>query len=279
MHPTNCLNCGTILTADDNFCPTCGQKTDTHRLTLKHILHEFFHSFTHADKGFLGMIADLAIKPGKVAREYVAGKRKKYFNPFTFFLLSIGVLVFSSHLYGALDQEQKPDPKVLAQMPSDAARKYYTELIHRGNEGREFISKKMNTVTMLVVPFYAFLSWIFFGRRRYNYAEVLLSFILLQSFVSLCMAVLVIPWIGKVQDQTILLYVFVAVFVLMSTYIGLAQYSFLGLKNRWKVIPISLVALVGYIMVFLAIFLSIIYYMVRSNFGVALRKMWEEIFK
>ena len=87
MHPTTCLNCGTLLTADDNFCPHCGQKSRIHRLTLVHIFHEFFHSFTHADKGFLGITADLAAKPGIVAREYIRGKRKKYFNPFTYYLL------------------------------------------------------------------------------------------------------------------------------------------------------------------------------------------------
>src|ERR1700730_19439583 len=80
MHPTNCLNCGTMLTADDNFCPVCGQKTDTHRISFSHIFHEFFHTLTHADKGVLALLRDLAVKPGMVAAEYIAGKRKKYFH-------------------------------------------------------------------------------------------------------------------------------------------------------------------------------------------------------
>ncbi|GEM_PF-4297466 len=85
MHPTDCLNCGAAWQPGMNYCPQCGQKTDIHRLTFTHILHEFFHAFTHADKGIFHLLKGLATQPGTVAREYVEGKRKKYFNPFTFF--------------------------------------------------------------------------------------------------------------------------------------------------------------------------------------------------
>ena len=278
MHPTNCLNCGTILTADDHFCPTCGQKTNTHRFTISHILHEFFHSFTHADKSFLGMIADLAVKPGTVAKEFVAGKRKKYFSPFTFFILSIGILVFSSHLFKAVQEERAVDPKVLAQMPNEAAKKYYMNLVHRTNEGMEFMSKRLNTVAMLVLPFYAFLSWIFFRKRGYNYSEMLVAFMLFQSFVSLVMAVLVIPWIARYKDQSIVLYIFIAVLLLMSVYVGAAQYKFLGFKNGWMFLVTSLVALLGYVLVFVIMVLVIFYYIFQSNTGTVLKTMWQKYF-
>ena len=225
------------------------------------------------------MIADLAVKPGTVAKEFVAGKRKKYFSPFTFFILSIGILVFSTHFFGAIQEAQKPDPKILAQMPNAAARKYYEELIHRSNEGTEFLSKKLNTVTMLVLPFYAFVSWIFFRRRGYNYSEILVAFLLFQSFVSLCMAVSVIPWLGRVKDPSILLYVFLGVIILMSTYVGWGQYSFYGFKNRWMMILTSLVSMVGYVLIFVLMLVSILYYMFRENLGIVLKKLMAEIFK
>ena len=82
-HGTDCLNCGTSLSARDYFCPRCGQKADTHRLTWKHFGHEVLHAVTHADASVLHLFRDLLVRPGTVAREYLAGKRKKYFSPFT----------------------------------------------------------------------------------------------------------------------------------------------------------------------------------------------------
>lgn len=74
-----CKNCGTAF--EGKFCPNCSQKAATHRLTLGHFIHETTHALTHTDKGILLLIKELFVRPGIVAREYVEGKRKKYFNP------------------------------------------------------------------------------------------------------------------------------------------------------------------------------------------------------
>jgi hypothetical protein len=49
-------------------------KNDIHRLTFTHILHEFFHAFTHADKGIFHLLNGLVAKPGTMEREKVEGK-------------------------------------------------------------------------------------------------------------------------------------------------------------------------------------------------------------
>ena len=56
--------------------------------------HEVVHFFTHADKGIFYLVKMLATNPGKVAREYIRGKRKKYFSPLNFFLVVVGLFVF-----------------------------------------------------------------------------------------------------------------------------------------------------------------------------------------
>jgi hypothetical protein len=264
MHPTNCLNCEALLTADDHYCPNCGQKTDTHRLTIGHIAHEFFHSFVHTDKGFLGMIADLAVKPGLVAKEYVAGKRKKYFNPFTFFILSIGILAFSSHLFKTIEQRVEADQRVLAQLPA-TARVKYLKVIERTNESAGFINKNFNTVAMLVLPLYAFLSWAFFGRRKYNYSEVFVAYMLFQSFVSLFLAIFVIPFVGKYKGYPFFFYAYAGVLILTSVYVGIAQYRFFNFKNRFSIVLTSLASLLGYLLVFLILVVCIFYYVYRSK--------------
>ena len=89
MHSSQCLNCSFDFKVGENFCSNCGQNTETHRLNVTHIWHDIFHAVTHADKGILHLIKQLAFNPGVVAKEYVDGQRKKYFNPFSFLLCEL----------------------------------------------------------------------------------------------------------------------------------------------------------------------------------------------
>jgi hypothetical protein len=76
-----CKNCETNYPEKYNYCPNCSQKSALHRLSFHDVLHEGIHYFTHADKGLFQLIRDLVKKRGVVAREYIEGKRKKYFPP------------------------------------------------------------------------------------------------------------------------------------------------------------------------------------------------------
>ena len=80
MHPQHCINCENVLRAEDIYCPQCSQRSNTHQLTVGHLLHELFHAVTHADKGFVLLVKKLILQPGTVALEYAAGRRKAYFT-------------------------------------------------------------------------------------------------------------------------------------------------------------------------------------------------------
>ncbi|HYJ37617.1 MAG TPA: DUF3667 domain-containing protein [Chitinophagaceae bacterium] len=281
MHPTNCLNCGTILTADDQFCPSCGQKTNTHRFTLSHILHEFFHSFTHADKGFLGLTLDLAIKPGIVAREYIGGKRKKYFNPFTYYLLCTAIILFSVNLFTNLGQPLKADPKIVAKIPNEKSKQAYFKIINRTNTASAFMKRNLNTASNLFLPFYAFLSWIFFRRRGYNYSELLVAYMLFTSFSSLIIALFFTPWLGAIMKQgakPILLYLGGATILIQIIYIGIAHYRFFQFKNPLYIILTSLVSLIGFIFLFTLIFMGQFYYIFGSNWWKVMKLTLQQMF-
>lgn len=86
-----CLNCEAPLPADARFCAQCGQKSATRRLSLHDIAHELWHALTHTDHSVFGLIKALLLRPGLVAAEYVAGHRKRYFNPFTFLVVAVGL--------------------------------------------------------------------------------------------------------------------------------------------------------------------------------------------
>lgn len=81
-----CLNCGYPLYGNENFCPNCSQVNDERRISLKDYFSGFFSNFFSFDSKLYKTLVPLLFKPGKVSKEYVEGKRKKYANPFRLFL-------------------------------------------------------------------------------------------------------------------------------------------------------------------------------------------------
>jgi hypothetical protein len=91
---TTCLNCGRSF--EGNFCPECGQKASVKKLTFRVLVHETLHFFTHLEKGFLFTSWNFLSRPGISSIHYVAGKRKEYQPPVSFFLIWTG-LYFLQH--------------------------------------------------------------------------------------------------------------------------------------------------------------------------------------
>lgn len=87
-----CLNCGQPLHETDNFCSECGQK-NIDRISITELVSNFFSGFFAFDNQFFRTLKPLLFKPGKVAKDYVSGIRKRYTNPFVF-LLHTTILYF-----------------------------------------------------------------------------------------------------------------------------------------------------------------------------------------
>ena len=88
-----CLNCENEISEDDNFCSRCGQVNDLKKVSLNQYLSAYFDDFLSFDSRFLNTIAALIFKPGHVTKNYVAGKRMSYVNPFKLYL-HITILFF-----------------------------------------------------------------------------------------------------------------------------------------------------------------------------------------
>lgn len=88
-----CLNCGTHISDDANFCSKCGQVNDTNRLSVKQYFSEYLSGFFNFDNRFLKTVIPLIFRPGRVTKEYIEGKRIKYVNPFQLYL-HITILFF-----------------------------------------------------------------------------------------------------------------------------------------------------------------------------------------
>lgn len=156
-----CKNCNNEF--EGNFCNNCGQKADTHRLTIKHALHDFFHSFVHVDTGLLYLIMQMAKRPGEVVKEYLAGKRRSYFNPTQYLILTVAAATFLSINFTLMgDTAGTITPEQLKQLP---------EMQQIFLQFNKFIYKYFNIILFLSVPLMALFTRLFYRSSGYNYAE------------------------------------------------------------------------------------------------------------
>lgn len=170
----NCLNCGNQVT--DHYCPQCGQKRDTHRLSIGHfLLHDMLHGIWHLERGILFTLKEIVIRPGYVARDYIDGKRIKYYNFFSLLILSLAVNFFINR---QLYVHEELDPE-----------------LQRYEAFLEFIERNGKLFLFLLMPFMALCSFLVFRRLRYNYTEHLIPPILL------LIAGLIIDILGTLTDN------------------------------------------------------------------------------
>lgn len=175
----DCLNCGHKLTG--KYCSNCGQKADTHRITFKSfIMHDVMHGIFHLDKGILFTAKQALLRPGQASLDYIAGKRKRYYNVFYLILITIGVMLFVRHMdkYFANGHEDIANQKVYL---NDASRRL-----------DEFITNKSKYILMLFVPLTALNSFLLFRRARLYLSEhfilsgmILLGILLLSTLANL----------------------------------------------------------------------------------------------
>jgi len=60
-------------------------------LTLHEIGHDTLHALLHVDHSVLSLIRALALRPGRVALDYVSGRRKRYYGPFPFLIVTVAL--------------------------------------------------------------------------------------------------------------------------------------------------------------------------------------------
>jgi hypothetical protein len=210
---TECKNCAT--TFEGKFCPNCSQKADTHRLTLGHFAHETTHAVTHTDKGILLLIKAMFTRPGIVAQEYMEGKRKRYFNPITFILIMMAVQVFvtkQTDFYGKFTRQMKKVYEQIAKMNPNAMEdaEQFNKRMEKADKQAAFANENTKLINFVFIPFLSLLTWLFFRKSKYNYAENLILNILIGGqlvvwFVLIC----IIPVLIKPGLVILVMYLYI----------------------------------------------------------------------
>ena len=88
-----CASCAAPLSG--RFCARCGEEAfDPAALTVRHfITHTLLHETLHLDGKIWRTVRNLAFRPGFLAAEYCAGRRRLYVNPLR--LLITAIIVYA----------------------------------------------------------------------------------------------------------------------------------------------------------------------------------------
>ena len=185
-----CANCGKMFSGA--FCPACGQKADTGRLSLKTLTANLFRVIYDMDSKVWRTILDLTRNPGQVALDYIAGGRVRYINPVKYFITLYAISIALSVASGELDQNlsysqytggiEELEADVRAEVEKDIAKV------------TDMLSNRMDLVTFLMVPIIAVFMRLHNFRAGKNLAETL-SF---QCYVWGHFALLSIPFIPTI---------------------------------------------------------------------------------
>lgn len=157
MTKKHCLNCNESVAK--NFCPNCGQKTDTQRITLKKFLaHDIVHGVWHFERGILFTLKEALSRPGKAALDYISGKRVRYYNVFYLTLLLIGLNLFINHIQNQLSHHY-----------------FNTSLEPEGDQAGKsidlFLKNNAKIIIFSFIPLFAINSRLLYRRKKLNFSE------------------------------------------------------------------------------------------------------------
>ena len=95
---THCLNCGNTFTGQ--FCPRCGQKADVKRLQFIELMRNTIGPFVGGDGKAANTCRDLFLRPGHMVRDYLLGKRVRYYNPLQMYVFVVTAFAIVSYILG-----------------------------------------------------------------------------------------------------------------------------------------------------------------------------------
>ena len=159
-----CINCGAPVV--EKFCSACGQRAGVKRLTFREGWFDFWSRVYGFDGMFPRTLRDLTIRPGQVARDYIAGNRVKYYGPvgYFFFMISLVLLIFS--LVGLDFAELMQQSAGLQQAPAPGS--------GQAEFARIFMQKiadNMRLFSFVIVPIMALWCRLVFRKSGYNLLE------------------------------------------------------------------------------------------------------------
>lgn len=191
-----CVTCGAPLTGA--YCAQCGEAAHAHDYSIGHFVGELFESLAHVDGRIFTSFRALFIRPGLLASDFLAGRRKLQMGPVQLFLvcnvISFLLQPFSSfapfttplqvHTSGTYWWAGLARSMVAGRVAARGIA--LTEYTTAFNETAHLQGK---TLLMVMVPAFALGLWALYGRARRYYGEHLVVAFYIYAFFLVAMGV------------------------------------------------------------------------------------------
>ncbi len=153
-----CKNCGHIT--HSAYCANCGQRSSVHKVTMRETFEDLADNLFSLSAPIVITIKSLITDPGKLLREYLEGKRKKYYKPISFFILTTAVYLFLRWSIG-FDIRESINMNEASVQPVDAS---------KINQASYFFFQNINSLAFFLVFTMSLALKIFFY-RKYSLVE------------------------------------------------------------------------------------------------------------
>lgn len=181
----NCLNCGAVVTT--RFCAECGQENTDYRVSLGRLVGDLFEELFQLESRLWRTLWTLVRRPGLLTVEYNAGRRVRYTTPLRLYLVCSVVYFFVGSVMPRerIKDNVKFDMGDEAQL-AQAEQKVQSPLVKRILERVRMVQKDPTAATRraqqavaeyapkvsaVLVPLFAFMTWLFFRRPKLYFVE------------------------------------------------------------------------------------------------------------
>ena len=206
MHDaSHCINCQRAVDVPgQKFCPACGQPTPAHRIDWHFLGHELEHSVLHMDRGIFYSLRELMLRPGRLIRDYLDGRRANQVKPLLLIMITAALVVFLTRYVVGVEVADSmiavgnaDMARMRGDLPFDPAKVFAAFSVMK-----EWTNGHFALVTLLLLPCEALAFKLAFRRfRELNYPEwlVITAFLTVQAFVIWALLVPLQRWFPQVM--------------------------------------------------------------------------------
>ncbi len=186
-----CKNCGTSF--EGKFCPQCGQSVKEFQQPVQALFYDFVGNMFAFDTRFWKTLSAVLLKPGRLALDFVRGKRVVYMPPFRFYLFVSFIFFLLLNNYSTQlarktvnsevavswmePSNQEEIQQVLDSIPEAKGMQFNTQNWEQEAEDLSFLKEHPEILIkqwytniswgmFLLMPVYALLLWLF--HRKYQ---------------------------------------------------------------------------------------------------------------
>ena len=259
---TVCKNCNN--TFEGKFCNNCGQKADTPRISLHYLWHEIQHGVFHLDKGVLYTFKELFIRPGHTIKDYLNGKRVSHFKPFAYVFILAGILSLLRHYLLASELHVSGE---ISFEKNDANQPIVLDSIFN------YAKSHLAITQLILLPFFAFGSWLTFRKRRYNFIEnIILNAFLVGQNLAFNIIFIPVLLLNKLLQNDVVNNIISSVpnmYFIVVMFWG--YFQFFNNSNSFKtILKILLTYLIWLIEILLITFLLLFLFQTKGEFGIVI---------